>query len=425
MALRLRRWPHGTVALFIGSVLWIATYNFFIFRGYMAHRFSARADQASLVRGVDLEPRDARIHDLLGRYLLFNAQDPSAAVVAMRQAVALNPYNASYWLDLAQGDLTSGAQTEYKHAINRALAADPTTPEVAWNAANLMVFQGDIEHALPEYAVVFNHSPRLVPAALSQCWQIFHSTDKIFPILPRDPFVYLQFLHLLTSAEETDAAAQVWTALLGMNKKFDFHDGLFYIDYLLGNRKVEQAAEAWRQLSLSSPQLASYSQPGNLVVDGTFSENILNAGFDWHYVQKTGTTVLLDSNEYYGARANRSISITYTDMNDDPGLYQYVAAKPDTMYRLSAWVKSDDLQAANGPALGAVDAYDNREYATTDVTLGTTTWHEVWKDFKSGPETRLITIRILRNPANTAMRGRFWIDDVRMCPIRNPGVASK
>jgi hypothetical protein len=401
------------------------TYASFVLRVYMAHRFSIQIDQGSIMHAVHLEPSDAGNHDLMGRYLLFGMGDPSAAAIEIRRAVTLNPYNASYWLDLASADLSLGAKQEEQEAIARALAVDPTTPDVAWSAANLFLFQGDVEHALSQYAVVLNHSPRLVHSSLNQCWHMLHNAERILPILPPEPGVYLQFLHLLISESEPAAAAQVWHSLLHLNKQFDYHDALFYVDSLLLNHEIDQAVDAWDEMAANSMELKSYRTPGNLITNRMFSHDILNSGFDWKYTPVRGTTLSLDRSETYGLGSVQSIAIGYAGAGDDAGLRQDVAVTPGTLYRLSAWVKSDDLQAAVGPSLDVIDSFDYKKYAETDRTLGTTDWHEISKDFRLGPEVRLVTICIQRTQTTSEIHGRFWIDNVSLHSIHESEFISK
>jgi tetratricopeptide (TPR) repeat protein len=413
------------IVLFACCALGATSYTFLALKIYMAHRLSTNMDQASLMRAVRLEPQNAGYHDLLGRYLIFVVEDRFAAAAELKEAVALNPSNAFYWLDLAQADLSLGSKLEEQEAIKRALASDPTTPDVAWAAANLLLFQGDVEHALSLYAVVLNHSPKLVRPSLDQCWHMTHSAERILPLLPPEPDVYLQFLHLLIVENEPIAAAQVWQSLLHLNKVFDYHEGLFYVDSLLLSHEVAQAVDAWEQLARRSAELKEYRTAGNMVTNSDFSHDILNSGFDWHYAPSNGAALSLNRSDSYGTGSTQSVSIVYTGAGDDAGLRQVIAVKPDTLYRLSASVKSDDLQAAIGPTLDAMDTYNNKRYAATDETLGTTDWHEIAKTFRSGPATQLITISVLRNPASSQIRGTFWIDNVAMRSIQESQTAFK
>ncbi len=102
-------------------------------------------------------------------------------------------------------------------------------------------------------------------------------------------------------------------------------------------------------------------------------------------------------------------------------MYEYVAVKPNTKYTISAWVKSEELQSANGPRISVSDAYDDNSYAVSQETVGTTAWHHLENNFQTGPQTELLAIRFKRDPANTRVKGKFWVDGVSLRPtVKSP-----
>src|SRR5690349_13596729 len=103
-------------------------------RHYTAARLSARVDAASLARAARLEPWNAEPRWELGRYSLFVAQDPAAAVLNLETAVALNPHVARYWLDLVAAYQVAGDIPRQRSALDQGLHAEPTAPDVAWEA---------------------------------------------------------------------------------------------------------------------------------------------------------------------------------------------------------------------------------------------------------------------------------------------------
>ena len=73
---------------------------------------------------------------------------PRAALRPYRAAVHLNPHSARYWFDLASAYQVLGDTSNQTSALEHAIAADPTTPDVAWEAANFYLVQGENEKAL-------------------------------------------------------------------------------------------------------------------------------------------------------------------------------------------------------------------------------------------------------------------------------------
>jgi tetratricopeptide (TPR) repeat protein len=403
--------------LFAVCVLGVATYTWFVVKAYRAQGLADRSDQSSIEKAVALEPQNADFHDLLCRSKIFVSQEPEQAVNECRKASELNPYSSSIWLDLAQAYFSIGNKQLTDAAIHKALTVDPTTPDTAWSAANFFLIQGNTSEAMKQFAIVLREEPSLAPAALNICWQSLHDINRIQSILPPNPAVYLSLIKLLLSTGELDSAGQIWSALMNLKAPFDFHNGLFYIDSLLQAGDVALASDAWKQLASRSKELQAYSQPDNLVTDGSLSHEILNSGFDWRYTPRPQIAATLDRTEFH--TGDRSLRLVYSASGSDAGIFQYIAVKPGTHYRLSAWVKSENLESANGPSLTLADARDNTVCGATEEAIGTTPWHLVNTELETGPDTTLLVLSVVRRPGYTRIQGKFWVDDMRLEPLQN------
>jgi tetratricopeptide (TPR) repeat protein len=359
-----------------------------------------------------LQPRDARNYDLLGQYFMWEVQDAHSAAEQFQKAARLNPYDSAVWMRLAQAYNVLGAQSDQAQAIRTAIAVDPTTPEIAWNAANFFLIQGDTAGALDQLGVVIRNDSSMRESALTLSWRASGDVESIEQQLPSDPSTYLTLTKVLIDREQWAAANHAWRSLLSMNRDFNPRSGLFYVDALLAKRDVAAAQDAWNQLVQRSGLLKPYVYPGNLVVNPNFDHDILNAGFDWHYSAVPNVSVMIDSVQSY--HANDSLLISYSGVSTDTGVFQYVPVEPGSTYVASAWVKSEELLSANGPRLAVSDAYTNVEYAHTDETLGTSSWRRVRTEFVAGPETHLVSLRFLRQPGETRINGQFWIDEVHL-----------
>ena len=389
-------------------------YAWWAVRVYQAHRLSARHDQLSLQRAIRLQPRDASNYDLLGQYFMWDAQDPQAAALQFQQAVRLDPYASSYWLHLAQSENSLGDDGEQARAIRNAIAVDPTTPEIAWNAANFFLVQGKTDKALDQFARVVRNDPSMADRALELSWRATGEVDPILRRLPPDPEIYLTFIKLLTADRQWAAADHVWSSMLGLNREFDPRSALFYVDALLATQDVAGAHNVWQQIADRSSTLKPYITSDNLVVNAGFDHEFLNAAFDWRYSARPGAAVMLDSTQTYQGMA--ALLITYSGSNEDAGISQYVPVTPGVSYVASAWVRSEELQSANGPRLCVYDGYRTLTYAESEETLGTSGWHRVQAAFTPGKDTTLVVIRFSREPGSTLIQGRFWIDNVHMLP---------
>jgi tetratricopeptide (TPR) repeat protein len=394
----------GAAGLYVGGVG----------KHYLAFRAGSQLKPASLERAARLEPWNADPRWQLGRYSLFVAQDAGRASARLEEAVALNPHVARYWLDLAAASQVAGNVPQQRSALERALQAEPTAPDVAWEAANFYLIENDVARALALFRVVMANDPEQLNAALSLCWRATGDVNVMLAeALPARPQTYFAFLRLLTSEEQTAAAETVWARLTGLHQEFPPAEAFPFLDYLLEKRQTSAAAGVWRQLVASNGELQAYMAPKNLIVNGGLEKDFLNGGFDWRYATSDAVELAVDNLEFHGG--NQSLRMVFKGPGmTDPGIYEYVAVQPDTDYHFTAYTKAEDIESASGPRLAVIDAYSGRSYVLTEDSLGTTGWREQAADFRTGAESRLLMVKVTRVPGDPLIKGKFWIDDLRL-----------
>jgi Carbohydrate binding domain/Tetratricopeptide repeat len=402
------------ISLVLASLLFLAGYLWFAGRAFGGAFFSTRPDLADLQRAVQWQPGNADYRHRLGRYLFLVQRSPEAAAEAYRDAVALDPHQARYWFDLAGAYQLLGNTEEQKAALERGLVADRTTPDLAWEAGNFYLVQGETDKALREFRVVMESDPTMSTAALKLCWRVKPDVDALLhDVVPPSPAVYSVFLDFLVSQKETAAAAKVWTQLAQLRQPLPPALAFNYIRYLVAQHEVDQARLVWQQSATLCGLSAYQPSPENLIVNGDFSMNVLNGGFDWQYHQSKEVSLALDPTQSHGG--HRSLLITFDAQKiDDAGIEQLVPVQPSTGYDFSAYFKASAIQGAGGPRFAIQDVYTATTYFTSDELKNADFWKEVSGNFTTGPDTRLLLLRIQREPPGMPIRGKLWIDTVRL-----------
>ena len=393
----------------------VGLYLLLALRPYRASHLAAIPDLSNLSKAIQLEPSNAEYRELLGRNLALSGANLDDAIADYRTAVHLNPYEARYWLDLAGAYQVAGRTSEQEQSVEQAVEADPTTPHVAWEAANFFLVQGDQERALRNFRVVLANDPEAVDSALQLCWRATGDANQILDqALPRRPDLYLSFLSLLISKQEVVAAENVWNHLIALNQEFSTKLAFPYFRFLIARQEVAVAQTAWQQMAGVNPSLQPYLPSGeNLVVNGGFEEDLLNGGFDWWYQSDPHAALAIDTSEFHGG--TRSLSVTFDGQSaSEAGISQFIPVKPNTDYEFSAEFRTEELETASGPRFAIADAYSNASYVLTDDVMGTNPWRLQQARFHTGPNTNLILLKIVRQPAAPLIRGKLWIDDLRL-----------
>ncbi|MCI0354663.1 MAG: hypothetical protein L0099_06455 [Acidobacteria bacterium] len=384
--------------------------------------WAARTQQISgWERAATLEPGNAEHWQNLGRSYTLVLHDLARGRTCYETATSLNPYKARYWLDLALAHQLSGEVQQENRALERALAAEPTTPNVAWEAANLYVVQGNWEPALPLFRIVLQRDPSLRRQALELALRANRDVNQLLDqVVPPSLPVYVDFLNLLVRRKDDAAAGAVWERLLALGQPVPIPSALPYLNLLLGQQQADRARQAWQDLARVNPALSRHIAPDNLVTNGSFEGDILGSGLDWRVRAGAGTELAVD--EEHAHSGNRSLRMRFNGANIGPvGLAQVAPVQPASGYSFAAYVKTDGVEGVNGPRLQIVDAATGATLFLSDELSGTQSWRAVLGEFSTGAQVRVVMLRVARVPAFGQARGTLWLDTVRIQPTNRPG----
>ena len=365
-------------------------------RLFVASAYGDKPELGSLRRAATLDPNNADYRNRLGRYHALVDRDPAAAIDPYLAAVRLNPHSARYWFDLASAYQVLGDTANQTTALEHAIAADPTTPDVAWEAANFYLVQGENEKALREFRVVLENEPTLAGLAIQFCWRIEPDVDALLrDVVPANSTAYIAFLNLLMTKQETAATAKVWAALMTTSESFELRNVYQYFQYLLDHKDVDQARLVWQQ---AAPRfgLSSYVPArNNLIVNGDFSLDVLNGGFDWQYQKQQSVNLTLDPSDFHGG--HRSLLITFDGPGvTDAGIRQFIAVQPATHYEFSAYYKNGEIEGAGGPHFTIQDAYTQAVLYDSDELKEAGFWKSATGEFTTGDDTKLVILHVRR-----------------------------
>jgi tetratricopeptide (TPR) repeat protein len=379
-----------------------------------ASLFAEGIDLASLQRATRLDPGNAEYRDRLGRYYDLIAHDPSAAIEPYRAAVQLNPHSARFWFDLASAYQVLGDIAEQTSALEHAIEADPTTPDVAWEAANLYLVRGENEKALREFRVVLSTDPSLMPSAIQFCWRIEPDVDALLrDVVPARMDAHIAFLSLLMSKGETSATAKVWAGMMQVHEPLDLRYVMEYFKYLILQKDVDQALLVWQQAA-GPLKLSGYLPSAhNLVVNNNFSLEVLNGGLDWQYQKQQSVELTLDPGDFHGGR--RSLMITFDGPRvSDAGIFQYIPVVPNTTYEFTGYYKTGEFDGAGGPHFTLQDMYTQAVYYESDELKDAGFWKSATGEFTTPPDCRLLVLHIRRLPEGSPIRGKLWVGDFHL-----------
>jgi len=406
--------PGKKRALVFGLLVLSAGYFAAVSLQFSAEWLASRPSLSSVRLATRLDPGNAEFHDRLARLDDLAFHDARSAAEQLRMAVYLNPYDAHYWLRLSDAYQVLGDVRAQEEAVERAISADPTTPDVAWVAANQFLAQGKTDKALQEFHIVMTGAPNMVNMVLVMCFRADPNPDVVLrEVLPPYPGSYFSLLERLMSKEDTEATTRVWDGLVSLHQPIELPPVFNYIKYLLLHKEPEEATAVWRETA-SLMGLNSYlPSSNNLIVNGDFSLDVLNGGFDWQYKKQPSVSLILDTSDFHAGHRSLAIGFDGPGVND-AGIFQIIAVRPNTTYQFSGYYRNGEIEGAGGPHFALQDLYSSNVYYLSNELKYGSSWRNEFGEFTTGPDTRMLALYVTRVPAGAAIRGKLWIDDFRL-----------
>ncbi len=389
-----------------------AVYLVLITTQFLAAIFSQVPRTSALRLAVKFDPLNAEYRDSMGRFELLVEQSPAKALPWLKAATALNPNSSRYWLDRATAEQLAANLVAERNSLEHVISTNPHSAALSWQVANLYLAQGATETALREYRKILQNDPVLTPQVLQVCWKIRPDPDFLLQnVVPAN--ADQSFLSFLVSTNEPDAAAKVWEKIVSLQQPVERHFLFDYLRHLFAERNPTQAARVWQQAAALSDLAAYQPSEANLIVNGDFSLDILNAGFDWTYRNTSAVSLAIDPLESHSA--SRSLRIVFLGQGvEDAGIRQLIYVAPNTTYHFSAYYKAQDMDGAGAARFAIQDAYSEVALFMSDDLADTKSWASMNGSFTTGSDTHLALFRIVRVPAGRPIRGKLWVDDLRL-----------
>src|SRR5271156_1632891 len=173
MVLRLSSATARLTLVFIAFIL-ATMLSYSSIRNALATYDSGLETQAGYERAAQLEPLDPEHWFLLGRYWQYNLEDPDVqrAISAYRTSLALDPRDASVWLDLATAYESQGDLRDAREAFLQAKRVYPVSAEVSWRYGNFLLRQNELPAAYAEIRQAVSVDPKRAAEAFSRCWRV-------------------------------------------------------------------------------------------------------------------------------------------------------------------------------------------------------------------------------------------------------------
>jgi tetratricopeptide (TPR) repeat protein len=384
-------------------------------RAGLADYWARQETGAAAERAIALEPEQALYHYRLA--LLLADQDPRRSDEFLRRAVALQPADADFRIELG---LRSEAEGDYPTA-ERSLLRAATENKLflpRWTLANYYFRRNDTARfwywAKSSAAMVYGD-----PAPLfALCERVAEGGNLMELLELRSADSQAGYLSYLLDRSETVRVAPVALSVLAADRTSDTPLLLAACDLLLDGKRVEEALLLWNKLVASHrlPFRAPAREGGPVLTNGAFAASPTSRGFDWRLPAIEGVTAAREQ-----APAGLRLTFSGGQPESCEPLTQFVPVEQNAVYELKFAYGTSGIAAGAGPRWRVADAFAGRTIAESEP-LSSQDLAQGRLGFVSPAGCRLLRLALAyqRAPGTTRIEGDVVLGDVRLDRLAKP-----
>jgi hypothetical protein len=422
MLLRLPNVPARLATVFLALVLGAALAYLSVRNAYASH-YAGLGTRAGYETAARLEPENAGNWYLLGRYWQYTLDepDPRRAILNYRHALALNPRSAAAWLDLATAYESEGDLPNARGAFLQAKLAYPLSADVSWRYGNFLLRQDQIPQAFAEIRRAVYADPKRSAEAFSRCWRVAPDINSILnQVLPPERDGYLSVIRELSADGQFAAAFIVWQRLVSIHPALTLSDAIPFSDLLIQKRQLGDAHHVWNDALRLSNTPQNIDPDGSLLWDGGFESGVRGGAFAWTFGPSYGgVQSSIDTRQKHSGKSSLRLTFDGRHNVNFDGVCNIAEVRPETNYRLSAWIRTQTLTTDQGIRLRLnwnSDSHAGGSIQTPDVQ-GTQPWTFIQMPWTSGKDVHYVRVCIVRNTSgklDSQIKGSAWVDDVAL-----------
>ena len=347
---------------------------------------------------------------------VFPPENLEQALRHVEQAVRLAPNDFRWWVELGrvyeQTEQPEKAETAYLRGVELA----PTYTYPHWQLGNFYLRQNRTGEAFTELKKAAADNDVYRQQVFSIAWEFYEQDtaqlEAIAGELPDSKAGLAKFYALKGRAEES---LRVWNTLSAQEKQQNELVAKLVARVLYDKGFLLSAVQFINQIGIESNVTAE------TVHNGGFEEKIEDKPetvyFGWKIEKAEKLTVKLDPSRQHSE--TRSLRLTFNGYIA-PQLYnvtQVVVTKPGKKYRLSFWLKTEELKTAGAPVLEIINAKTAVGIAASKpFTNGTNDWQQITLDFTAPEDAEGVIIRTARSFCGDGcpIVGNVWYDDFEL-----------
>ncbi len=385
-------------------------------RAEFAFEYSGLRDQIAVA--PDLDPAVADYARTLGDFWMTTSVPPQLerAAAAYRRAVELNPYEAFHWCNWAGVCRRLGRNDMAEKAFAVAESLDPQNYIIQREIGDFYLAQQQISLAALHHARAIQLQPALARSLYAVYWNLNVSPlDVARDLLGNSPKLLRQYVADCLAWVSPEEADRLWKGLQSVEGVFDASAFRAYFDFLIGNKKYNDARILWQQIARDFYR-TDWDPQTNFLWNGSFSLPLtFEGGLEWRIAKSLPRGVQAVVSTGRGLEKSQCLWIHFD--GSENVAFSHVRhsffVQPGHVYLLRYRINALDLTTDNGLYVSVVLFGDKPSRYNGRVITGTGGWDLENRFYvPEGVEWgEIIICRDRSTKLNNRIKGDVWYDD--------------
>ncbi len=356
----------------------------------------------------------------------FEVEELEEALQRYEKAVSLSPNDYRLWMELGRVRGQTGDTAGGERALRRAIELAPHYALPRWHLGNMLLREGRWDDAFAELRHAADADPTLRPQVFNLAWRVYDAdVPTVISTVGDSATARAQLADYLMNVGRLDIALGVWGNLSSAEKMEQRATGDKLAKQLFGAKLYHTMLEVRREIAPGGAAETSIAR----LLNGGFEEDIGPAGkelFSWQVTPVAQSQINIDPRTRHSGNRSLRLAFNAPTALEFNNISQFIVVEPSTRYRLSYYVRTEELSGPSTLATSVEDAGDpgRMQVGSGQLPNGTNDWQQVTLDFTTSAQTQAITVRLSRAPCYDAvcpLFGKIWYDDFDLQRISGGG----
>lgn len=347
---------------------------------------------------------------------IFTPEKIEKSVASYENVVRLAPFDFHWWIELGRAYEQAEQPEKAEKALLRAIQLAPNYTFPHWQTGNFYLRQGRDAEAFVEFKKAAENNPVYREQVFSIAWEFYDkNTARVEELAGNSSEARAGLAKFYAAKERAEDSLRVWETLTPDEKQKHQEIAKLIAQALFDKRFFRSSVKFVSSLGIESNAKIEAFENGGFEAELRGSEE--KVYFGWSVNPKEKVRVDRDRNQkregIYGLRVMFSGFANIELYN----LSQIIAVSPAARYRLSFWVKTENLKSAGTPTMEIVNAADNRIIAVSKAFLNESNdWQQIQVEFAQPANSEGVIVRLGRAYCgeNCLIVGTIWLDDFNL-----------